>query len=127
MKAAILARRVRIAARVTFWAVYPTFDIFLATDAGKILKKLTTAPGYDAEATHWKTKNVIFTSLASGDLDLWTMKPDGSNSALRHRKATTAAPFILATEKDRLARSSSRYAGKVREGEEPLKKTSRLR
>ncbi len=62
------------------WAVYPTFDIFLATDAGKILKKLTTAPGYDAEATiNWKTKKIIYTSLASGDLDLWTMNEDGSH------------------------------------------------
>ena len=26
------------------WAVYPTFDIFLATDAGKILKKLMNYP-----------------------------------------------------------------------------------
>lgn len=67
------------------WAVYPTFDIYLATDAGKILKKLTTAPGYDAEATvNWKTKNIIFTSLASGDLDLWTMREDGS-----HKKQIT--------------------------------------
>ena len=43
------------------------------------LKRLTDAPGYDAEATvNWKTGNILFTSLASGDLDLWTMRPDGS-------------------------------------------------
>jgi TolB protein len=61
------------------WAVYPGFDIFLATDDGKILKKLTSAPGYDAEATiNWKTGKMIYTSLASGDLELWTMNTDGS-------------------------------------------------
>jgi len=61
------------------WAVYPGFDIYLATDAGKILKKLTDAPGYDAEATvNWKTKRIVYTSLASGDLDLWSMNEDGS-------------------------------------------------
>ncbi len=61
------------------WAVYPSYDIFLATDAGKILKKLTDAPGYDAEATvNFKTGRIIYTSMASGDLDLWSMKPDGS-------------------------------------------------
>lgn len=61
------------------WAVYPSYDIFLATDAGKIEKKLTDAPGYDAEATvNWKTKKMVYTSMASGDLDLWTMKEDGS-------------------------------------------------
>ncbi len=61
------------------WAVYPAFDIYLATDDGKIEKKLTDAPGYDAEGTvNWKTKQILYTSLASGDLDLWTMNLDGS-------------------------------------------------
>jgi TolB protein len=61
------------------WAVYPGFDIYLATDEGKIEKKLTDAPGYDAEGTvNWKSKKIVYTSLASGDLDLWTMNLDGS-------------------------------------------------
>jgi TolB protein len=61
------------------WGIFKGYDIFLATDEGKIEKRLTDAPGYDAEATvNWKTGNVVYTSLASGDLDLWTMKPDGS-------------------------------------------------
>ena len=61
------------------WGVFPSYDIYLATDDGRIQKKLTAAPGYDAEATvNWKTGRIVYTSLASGDLDLWTMKPDGS-------------------------------------------------
>lgn len=61
------------------WAVYPGFDIFYATDSGKILKKLTDADGYDAEGTiNWKTNKIIYTSLASGDLELWKMNVDGS-------------------------------------------------
>ncbi len=61
------------------WGVFPGYDIFLATDDGKIEKQLTSAPGYDAEATvNWKTGVIVYTSLASGDLDLWTMKSDGS-------------------------------------------------
>lgn len=61
------------------WAVYPGYDIFLATDGGKIEKKLTAADGYDAEATvNWKTNKIVYTSMASGDLEMWTMKPDGS-------------------------------------------------
>ncbi len=61
------------------WAVYPTFDIYLATDEGKIVKKLTDTPGYDAEGTiNAKTKKIIYTSLASGDLEIWTMNEDGS-------------------------------------------------
>jgi Tol biopolymer transport system component len=61
------------------WGIFAGYDIFLATDDGKIEKRLTEAPGYDAEGVvNWKTGNIIFTSLASGDLDLWTMRSDGS-------------------------------------------------
>ena len=61
------------------WAVYSSYDIFTAKDDGTDLKRLTDAEGYDAEATvNWKTKKIVYTSLASGDLDLWTMKLDGS-------------------------------------------------
>jgi Tol biopolymer transport system component len=63
-----------------FWAVYPDFDIYLAEDNGKIIKKLTDTPGYDAEATvNWKTHRIIYTSMASGDLDVWSMNEDGSD------------------------------------------------
>ncbi|HTS67065.1 MAG TPA: hypothetical protein VMH28_33805 [Candidatus Acidoferrales bacterium] len=62
------------------WGVFAGYDIFEATDMGKIEKRLTDAAGYDAEATvNWKTNTIVYTSLASGDLDLWTMKPDGSD------------------------------------------------
>lgn len=69
------------------WAVYAGFEIYLANLDGKIEKKLTDSPGYDAEATvNWKTKKIIYTSKASGDLDLWTMDQDGS-----HKKRMTTA------------------------------------
>jgi TolB protein len=62
------------------WGVFAGFDIFLATDAGKIEKRLTDTPRYDAEGTvNWKTGKIVYTSLASGDLDLWTMRADGSD------------------------------------------------
>jgi len=62
-----------------YWAVYASYDIFSAKDDGSDLKRLTTANGYDAEATvNWKTNKIIYTSMASGDLDLWTMNLDGS-------------------------------------------------
>lgn len=61
------------------WAVYPGYDIFSSKLDGTDLKRLTTADGYDAEATiNPKTKKVIYTSMASGDLDLWQMNLDGS-------------------------------------------------
>jgi Tol biopolymer transport system component len=61
------------------WGVFPEYDIFLATDDGKIEKRLTDTPGYDAEGTiNFKSGQIVYTSMASGDLDLWTMRPDGS-------------------------------------------------
>jgi TolB protein len=61
------------------WGVFPGYDIYLASIDGKILEKLTNTPGYDAEATvNWKIGRIVYTSLASGDLDLWTMQSDGS-------------------------------------------------
>jgi Tol biopolymer transport system component len=61
------------------WAVYPGYDIFTANADGSGLKRITNADGYDAEATvNWKTRKIVYTSMASGDLDLWEMNVDGS-------------------------------------------------
>ena len=61
------------------WAVYPSFDIFTANPDGSDLKRLTTTPGYDAEATiSGDGKKIVFTSLRHGDLDIYTMDADGS-------------------------------------------------
>lgn len=62
------------------WAVYSGFDIFVADLKGNILKRLTQTPGYDAEATvSPKGDKIVFTSLRSGDLELYTMNIDGSD------------------------------------------------
>lgn len=62
------------------WPIYNTFDIFVANKKGKILKQLTNAPGYDAEATVSPDgKKIVFTSDRSGDLELWTMNIDGTD------------------------------------------------
>ena len=58
--------------------MFPTYDIFVANLKGEIVKKLTKAPGYDAEATvNFKHKKIVYTSMASGDLELWTMSTQG--------------------------------------------------
>jgi Tol biopolymer transport system component len=61
------------------WAVHPGYDIFLANTDGSGLKRLTDAEGYDAEATvNVATRKIVYTSKASGDLDLWAMNLDGT-------------------------------------------------
>ncbi|MBL7931256.1 MAG: PD40 domain-containing protein [Bacteroidia bacterium] len=62
------------------WAVYKTFDIYIADLKGTITKQLTNTDGYDAEATvSPKGDKIVFTSDRSGDLELWTMDVDGKN------------------------------------------------
>lgn len=62
------------------WAVYNSFDIYVADLNGKITAQLTNTDGYDAEATvSPKGDKIVFTSIRSGDLELWTMDIDGKN------------------------------------------------
>jgi Tol biopolymer transport system component len=62
------------------WPIFASFDIYTANLKGKILKKLTVEPGYDAEATvSPKGDKIVFTSMRSGDLELYTMNLDGSD------------------------------------------------
>ena len=56
------------------WPVYDSYDIYMADLNGKIIKKLTNTPGYDAEATLSPDgKKMLFTSTRNGDLDLYVM------------------------------------------------------
>ena len=62
------------------WKLYPGYDIFSAELNGSNPTPLTSSPGYDAEATYsFDGKKIIYTSLISGDLELWTMNSDGSD------------------------------------------------
>lgn len=61
------------------WPVYDSFDIFTADLNGNILDQLTDDPGYDAEATLSPNgQKIVYTSIQSGDLELWIMNTDGS-------------------------------------------------
>jgi Tol biopolymer transport system component len=61
------------------WPVYPDFDIFVRDAARDTLIRLTEHPGYDAEATvSPRGDRIVFTSMRSGDLDLYSMNLDGT-------------------------------------------------
>jgi TolB protein len=62
------------------WPVYPDYDIYLADDSGKVIKKLTDNAVYDAETTiNWRTHRIVYTSLVSGELEVWSMNEDGTD------------------------------------------------
>jgi TolB protein len=62
------------------WAIYPDYDIYTSNPDGSDIKVLTSAKGYDAEATISPNgKKIVFTSERDGDLDLYVMDADGKN------------------------------------------------
>jgi Tol biopolymer transport system component len=95
------------------WAVYRSYDIFEAKDDGSAIQRLTKAPGYDAEATvNWKNKRIVYTSLSSADLELWTMNLDGSHKQqLTHSFGYDGGPVF--------SRDGSRIAWRANHPETP--------
>jgi Tol biopolymer transport system component len=56
------------------------YDIFTMNIGGRDLQRLTSAQGYDAEATISPDgKSIVFTSMRDGDLDVYSMNIDGTN------------------------------------------------
>lgn len=62
------------------WDFDPHMDIFSINLDGTGLRRLTDAPGYDAEGSFSPDgKQIVFTSSRDGDPDLYIMDADGSN------------------------------------------------
>ena len=60
--------------------IYDSYDIFISDLKGNIVKQITNEKGYDAEATVSPMGDkIVFTSIRSGDLELYTCNIDGSN------------------------------------------------
>jgi TolB protein len=56
------------------WPLYSSYDIFMADLDGKIVKQLTHAQGYDAEATLSPDgRKMVYTSDKDGDIELYVM------------------------------------------------------
>jgi Tol biopolymer transport system component len=62
------------------WDFDPHMDIYTIGADGRGLKRLTDAPGYDAEGSYSSDgKQIVFTSSRDGDPDIYIMDADGSN------------------------------------------------
>jgi Tol biopolymer transport system component len=90
------------------WPLYDSYEIYVSDLKGKIKRKLTQSPGYDAEATVSPDgKKIIFTSTRSGDLELWIMDIDGSNpKQLTHEPGYDGGAFFSPDSKKIVFRAS---------------------
>lgn len=62
------------------WDFNAHMDIFEADPDGSNLRRLTDAPGYDAEGAYAPDgKSIVFTSERDGDLEIYVMDADGRN------------------------------------------------
>ena len=79
------------------WPVYDTYDIFRANADGTGLTRLTTTPGYDAEATIGRDGRIVFTSVRDGDMEIYSMNADGGDvRRLTNRPGPDGGPFFSA-------------------------------
>jgi TolB protein len=82
-------------ARGYVWPIYPGYDIYRADADGTNLTPLTRTPGYDAEATIAPDGLIVFTSVRDGDMEIYSMKPDGSDvRRLTNRPGPDGGPFF---------------------------------
>ncbi|MDH3592809.1 MAG: hypothetical protein OER88_13065 [Planctomycetota bacterium] len=62
------------------WAIYDSYDIYVANADGSGAKNITNRPGYDAEATVSPAGDrIVFTSTRDGDIELYSMDVGGND------------------------------------------------
>jgi Tol biopolymer transport system component len=77
------------------WPIYDGYEIYRARPDGTGLTRLTSSPGYDAEATIAPDGLITFTSVRDGDMEIYSMKRDGSGvRRLTHRPGPDGGPFF---------------------------------
>jgi TolB protein len=78
------------------WNFNAHMDIFEANPDGMDLRRITDAPGYDAEGAYSSDgRQIAFTSQRTGDLEIWLMNGDGSNPRqITHATGYDGGPFI---------------------------------
>ena len=94
------------------WPFDPHMDIFETDLNGKILRRLTDAPGYDAEGAYSADgKLIAFCSTRDGDPDLYVMNSDGTNvRQITNAEGYDGGPFISPNGKWVVFRSDRKKA-----------------
>ena len=106
------------------WPLYESFDIFMADLNGKIVKQLTNAKGYDAEATLSPDgKKMIYTSDKDGDIELYIMDlQSGKEKRITSMKGYDGGAWFSPDGKKLIWRASRpKTADEVKEYDDLLK------
>jgi TolB protein len=105
------------------WPIYDTYDIFRADADGSNRVRLTDTPGYDAEATVGPDGRIVFTSLRDGDMEIYSMNPDGSDvKRLTNRIGPDGGAFFSADGSQIVFRSKEISPGPERDEYQALLK-----
>jgi Tol biopolymer transport system component len=98
------------------WPLYTHYDIFKADPEGGNLVRLTDTDGYDAEAVYSpQGDKIVFTSVRTGDLELFLMNPDGTGvEQLTHAVGYDGGAFF-SRDGQWIVWRASRPAGDARE------------
>ncbi len=93
------------------WSIYDSFDIFSVSRTDpKDFKQLTFTPGYDAEPTvDPATGRIIFTSMRDGDLELYSMKDDGSDVVRLTKRLGYDGGAFYSMEGDQIVWRSTKF------------------
>ncbi len=78
------------------WKLHDSFDIYITGIDGRIRRRLTAAPGYDAEGTVSPLGDkIVFTSTRDRDPEIYTMNLDGTEQKrLTDIKGYDGGPFF---------------------------------
>ena len=96
------------------WPIYAGYDIYRANADGSQLTPLTRTPGYDAEATIAPDGLIVFTSVRDGDMEIYSMKADGSGRQASDRSSRSRwrAVLLVGRQAGRVPRQAARAGGR---------------